>query len=439
MNKHQFWNKIKSRLIYSPNARNAVWIVGGKVAQMLISLVISMLTARYLGPTNFGLISYSFSYIAFFSAFCTLGINSILVKEFIEKPDRQGEAIGTTLILRGLSSFLSVFAILIIVSIIDRDEPSTVLVVFLCSIQLLFSVFDTFDDWYQSKLKSKIPSIARTIAVFLIAGYKVFLLITKKSVKWFAISASLDFLIYAIILGFLYFRQNGQALTFSKLRAIEILKRSYNFILSGIMVSVYVYIDRLMIKQMLTSTYVGYYSVAVSVSTLWTFVLSAIIDSMRPTIMVLYEKNKELFYRRLTQLYSIVVYLSFTVSFLFLIFSRPVIALLYGVEYLPAVSSLRIVTWSTAFSYLGVVRNIWIVCDNKQRYLKYIYFVAAFINVLLNLILISLLGITGAAISALLTQICTSIVIPSFYKEMRKNNQLILDAFTLKGFKRDLG
>ena len=42
-------------------AKNAVWIIGGKVAQSVMALIINMLTARYLGPSNFGLITYASS------------------------------------------------------------------------------------------------------------------------------------------------------------------------------------------------------------------------------------------------------------------------------------------------------------------------------------------------------------------------------------------
>ena len=68
--------------------------------------------------------------------------------------------------------------------------------------------------------------------------------------------------------------------------------------------------------------------------------------------------------------------------------ARPFIEILYGASYLPAVQPLRIVVWYTAFSYLGVARNAWMVCENRQKYLKYLYMGAAAINVVLNLLFI---------------------------------------------------
>ena len=59
---------------------NMSWMIGGKVAQMIINLFVGLLTARFLGPSNYGLINYGLAYTAFFSSFCTLGINSVIIK-----------------------------------------------------------------------------------------------------------------------------------------------------------------------------------------------------------------------------------------------------------------------------------------------------------------------------------------------------------------------
>lgn len=60
--------------------RNASWMIIGRIYQMSLSFVVSMLTARYLGPSNYGLINYASSFTSFFSTFCVLGINSVIVK-----------------------------------------------------------------------------------------------------------------------------------------------------------------------------------------------------------------------------------------------------------------------------------------------------------------------------------------------------------------------
>ena len=124
--------------------KNAGWIMAGKIVHMILSFVIGLITARYLGPSNFGLINYANAYTTFFTAFCTLGINSVILKDFVDDPENEGTTVGTTIVLRLISSVLSIGVICSLVSIIDRGELLTLTVVFLYTLSLIFQVFDTF-------------------------------------------------------------------------------------------------------------------------------------------------------------------------------------------------------------------------------------------------------------------------------------------------------
>lgn len=424
--------KIKN-IFQSKETKNASWLISGKIIQMLLSLIIGMLTARYLGPKNYGLISYGMACVSFFTSFCTLGINNIIVKEFIDNPNDQGVVLGSTLVLRALSSFFSIIVLNIIIKILDKDDFFTKIIVFLCSIGLFFQIFDTFNYWFQARYQSKITVISTFIAYTITSGYKIILLLLGNSTQWFAFASSLDYIVLGGVLWLFYKKQSGPPLKFSWNKGKNLLKNSYHYILSGMMVVIYGQTDKLMLKQMLGGEDVGYYSIATAICSMWVFILNAIIDSLYPTIMKLCRIDHEEYEKKNKQLYAIVFYISVSASFFFVLFGKYVIQVLYGKEYILAEVPLKIITWYTAFSYLGVARNAWIVCEGKQKYLKYMYFSAAIINIILNYILIPLLGVSGAAIASLITQICTSIILPLFFKEMRKNSILILQAILLKG------
>jgi len=423
------------RFLKNTTVKNAGWLIFGKVAQMIISLVVSMLTARYLGPSNYGLINYAGAYTAFFMAFCTLGINSILVKEFIDTPEDEGKIIGSTLVLKGISSILSAILIICFVCVLEADEPTTIAVTALSSISVVFNIFETFNYWFQSKLKSKVTAIVTLVAYFATSLYRVVLLILGKSVKWFALATTIDYVIIGILLVLCYWHYGGKKLAFSKSVSKHLLNKSVHFIFSGLMVSVYRYSDKFMLKQMCGESEVGFYSTAAVLSTMWCFVLSAIIDSVYPSIMSEYQKSKEFFEKRNRQLYAIVFYLCAIVSVLLCVFGEFVIKLLYGEDYLSAVVPLQVLTWHTGFSYLGVARNAWIVCENKGKYLKYIYLIAVIGNLIMNYLLIPILGATGAALASLLTQILTTFVLPLCIKDLRRNAVIMLEAICFRKLK----
>lgn len=420
---------IKNRTV-----KNAWYIIIGKIIQMAFSLVVGMLTARYLGPSNYGLINYAGAYTGFFASICTLGINNVLVKEFIDNPVQDGIIIGTTLTLRALSSLLSAIIIIIISFFVDAGETTTILVVGLASIGMIFHISETFNFWFQSRLESKVTAIATLVAYIVSALYKISLLVRGKPVTYFALVSSIDYFCLGIIQYYQYRKRNGSKLGFSLAYGKLLFNKSKHFIMSGLMISIYGQTDKLMLKQLMGDSEVGYYATAVSLSGIWCFILSAIIHSMYPSIMEA-DKSKDdgLFRKRNIQLYAIVFYLSLSVSAIFTIFASFIIGILYGDSYLSATAPLRIVTWYTAFSYLGVARNAWVVAKEQQKHLFKIYAASALANVLLNIALIPIWGASGAAVASLAAQIFTTFVVPFFIPSMRENAKLMLEAVLLKG------
>ena len=162
--------------------------------------------------------------------------------------------------------------------------------------------------------------------------------------------------------------------------------------------------------------------------------MQAVIDSLNPAIM---EDRKAMRTKAYVQknklLYAIVFYMSVIASVLYCVLAKPMIHILYGEAYLPTVVPLRIITWYTAFSYLGVARNAWVVCENKQKYLIWLYISAAISNVILNFILIPPLGTAGAAIASLAAQIVTVVIAPCFIKPLRPNVRMMVEAITFQG------
>lgn len=426
---------VKEKFARSKEAKNAVWIIGGRVAQMILSFFVGILTARYLGPSNYGIMNYAAAYVVFFTSFCTLGINSVIIKDFVDYPDEQGDAIGTALFLRALSSVVSALMIWGIVSIVDHDEPTIIAVTVLSSIALVFQIADTLNYWFQSRYQSKVSSIATLISYIITSSYRIFLLVAHKDIRWFALASSIDYICVAIVLFMAYVKNGGPGLSISRKKINDLLSKSYNYILASMMVAIYGQTDKLMLKQMLDEASVGYYSLASTINNMWVFILTAIIDSIYPTIIMYSKNDKDAFEKKNRQLYAIVIYVSICVAAGFMIFGKLIIKLLYGDAYLPALMPLKIVCWYTIFSYLGTARNAWIVSTNNQKYLKYICGGAAVANVLLNWIFIPIWGASGAALASLLTQIATIVVIPCFIKDMRPNVKLMLEAVLLKNMK----
>ncbi len=416
-------------------AKNAMWMIAERVIQMIISLFVGVISARYLGPENYGTLNYGLALVTLFSSIAKLGLESIIVKEYINNRDKNGLLLGSAFTLRMISGILSIITIMIYVSITNPNDHIIFTTTFLQSLILIFEVFDLIDFWFQSQLKSKYVAIAKTIAYIVMSVYKIALLILGKSVEWFAFATSFEYIVILIILIIMYIKNGGQKFKVSIKIGINLLKQSYHFIVSGLLVTVYTQMDKIMIAHYIDQTQVGLYSAATAISSMWGFIPNAIINSMRPTIYEAKERDEQLYLRRLKQLYAMVFWCGVFFALGITVFSKIIVGILYGQEYLGATIPLVILSWSTIFAYLGTARGVWVVCENKNKYTKKYVFWGALVNLILNAIFIPAIGINGAAIATLIAQIIVAIVAPGFYRDTRTSVKHMMDAIFLKGIK----
>ncbi len=408
--------------------KNASWLIGIQLVKSLLAMVISMLTARFLGPSGFGLINYAASIVSFVAPIMYLGLTGVLVQELVTHPEREGEILGTSIFLTLFSSLFCIGGVAAFVSIANFGERDTFLVCLLYSTLLIFQSLEIMIYWFQAKLLSKYSSMVALFAYLIVSGYKIFLLATGKSVYWFAVSNALDYMVIAICLFFVYRRMGGARLRFSTETAKKLLKKSRYYIIPDMMVAIFAQTDRIMLKLMIDDAATGYYSAAVTCAGMTAFVFSAVIDSFRPMIFDDKKNNEEQYEKDVCRLYSVIIYLSLLQSVFITAFAGLIIRILYGVDYAPSVSALRLIVWYTTFSYVGAVRNIWILAEGKQKYLWVINLAGAAANVVLNYFLIPVMGIMGAALASLITQIFTNVIVGFILKPIRYNNRLMIKA-----------
>ncbi len=410
--------------------KNAAWIIACRIVQSIISMIIGMISARYLGPSNYGLITYAASVVAFVLPIVQLGLKDTVVEEMISHPKQEGKIMGTVLGTTMFSSLVGIIGVTLFVFVAHAGEQETIIVCMLHSVGLFCQMIEMIQYWYQAKLLSKYTSIVSLFAYTTVSAYKIYLLITQKSIYWFSIATALDYLLVALVLLILYRRLGVQKLAFDRELIFPLLQKSKHYILPGMMVTLFSQTDKIMIKWMIGNEANGCYSVAVVCACMSSFVFQAVIDSYRPEIIKCKRAGDENYELNMIRLYSIVIYLSLAQSLVLTLFAKQIIEFLYGQEYMPAVPILRIITWYSAFSYMGAVRNVWILAENNQKSLWIINISGALLNVVGNAILIPVVGGEGAAIASVATQFFTNYILCFIIKPIRPTAGLILKALS---------
>ncbi len=140
---------------------NSAWIMGEKVLAILLGFFVTVLVARYLGPQDYGVLSYAISLVALFSVAGHMGLDGLLVREIIKKPEHRGEIIGTSLGLK-LFGVTVAFCILLLYTLLYEGANSKeFLVVMATGLTLFFKPVEVVTCWFQAYLQAKYAAIAR--------------------------------------------------------------------------------------------------------------------------------------------------------------------------------------------------------------------------------------------------------------------------------------
>ena len=400
--------------------KNTSWVFGEKILQIFASLFVGVWVARYLGPENLGILSYAQSFVGILLAFSTLGLDSILVRELVKNPSDKNRLLGTAFGLQTLGSVILIILLITGIGFTNNDRFTDKIIILLGT-ATFFQSFTVISKYFQSIVHSKTVVSASVISLVISSALKVVLILLNAPLIAFVYVILSDSVVMA--LGLVYFyTKNHQSIkkwAFSRKRAKDLIKDSWPLILSGIVVSIYMKIDQVMIKEMMDSGWVGQYAAAVRLSESWYFIPTVICSSLFPAIVNAKKNNENLYYRRLQQLYDLMVYVSLSIAIPMTFLSGWVVNLLYGSEFHSASAVLSIHIWAGVFVFLGVSRGGWIINENLQRYSAFYLGAGMVTNLVLNFILIPKIGIIGAAWATLISQSVSVLFAPLLFKKTR--------------------
>jgi len=409
---------------------NTSWLMAERILRMTVALFVGVYVARYLGPERFGLLSYANSFVGLFLALATLGLDSIVIRELVKNPESRNELLGTAFGLKIFGTIIMWFFILVSVPIIENDNQTNIFIAIL-SFAILFQVFNVIDFNYQAEVKSKYVVKVQFFQLIFSSSTKLFLIFIKAPLLWFVWVYCFDTFLLAIGLVVIYMIKSGNFLLWRwKWEFARTLMRdSWPLILSGIIVSIYVNIDQVMIKHMIDEQAVGIYAIATRISTAWYFIPIAITSSMFPAILNAKYNNSSIYQQRLQALYDILVWLAILIAIVILCLSESIIDLLVGQEYAPAASVLSIAIIAGIFTNIGLINNKFFEAENRQIDILYRSLLGVSVNIFLNIILIKKYGVYGAAMATVAAQFSTSIV----YTYLKKDARILFFMF-LKSF-----
>lgn len=420
---------------------NSLWQISEKILTMLLSIVISGVIARYLGVEQYGLVNYVISVVSLFTAFSTLGMEKITIQDIVSQKDKEEVILGTSFIIRLIGGIVLIIISQITLYLLNGAVLIYQILGIIMGFCMVFKAFEVIEYYLQAHMNLKIVSVIRFTTAIIVAIAKVLVVLCD----WGVIGFVLTYLVDAVTAGmlfYIYYKINRyKKWKFSKGYAKKLLARCWYIAIAGLLSTMYMRIDQVMLGKMLTDTTEnGIYSAAVRIAEMWYFIPSAIVASFQPNINARKKANDEEGYINLIQqLYDIVAIIGITFGISITCFGWLAIDILYGTAYLQASRVLMVMAWAGLFATLGTARSIWLINENLQKYTIIYTLTGAITNVVLNYLLIPSLGALGAAITTLISQIVADLLTLMAFKKTRKSSIMILKAiFANKTFANGL-
>jgi len=413
---------------------NTSWLMGERVLSLIVALFVGIYVARYLGPERFGLLSYAASFVGLFTALASLGLDGIMVRELVKTPERRDELLGTAFWLKAGGASLMWVGIAAAIPFTHNDSQTNILIAII-AFGVIFQAFNVIDFNYQAEVKSKYVVYAQFVQLVASSITKLIFVWIAAPLVWFACIFLLDAVVLAVGMTAMYLQNTGKIWNWkwSWQTGKELLKDSWPLILSGMVISIYMKIDQVMIKEMLGAEQVGQYAAAVRLSEAWYFIPMAITSSVFPAIINAKKQSEELYYQRLQKLYDLMVWLAVAIALPTTFLAPWVIRILYGEAFLPAAGVLSIHIWAGVFVFLGVASGNWLLTENLQIFSTINTSIGAIVNIALNYILIKNMGINGAAISTLISYFIAAYLCLSFFDKTRINFVNLTKSLFFKG------
>lgn len=381
-----------------------------KISGSFLGYVFLLLVTRNVGASSWGVFVLFLSILNISSIFARLGLDMLNLKLVSASNyifDQIKSIYFSSLRLVLFFSFI-VSGILYVTSqnistFIFNNPSFSFIVRWISFILPLFSLICVNENLFRGlKMIKEFAFFQRTSkmlfsVIFFLMLYFVFELIDSQvAIISYVLALLVIFLVSTVII--LKTIRSGNFLGFVKSK--KMLKQSIPMMMSSSVLLLMSWTDSLMIGSFIGEHEVGIYNVAVRVALLTSFTINAVNSISAPKISESYNNDKMLEFKNIVnQTTKTIFYSTIPIIIIILVFPEFILNF-FGKDFVIARSSLLILVFSQVINAIsgsvGVILNM----TGKEKIFRNILFLALFINITMNLLLIPIYGIEGAAIAS---------------------------------------
>lgn len=347
---------------------NFGWSVVSEIGGKGIFFLVTVYLARILEVKNYGLFTFAQTVVTYFWLVGDLGINMYGSRE-IAKDKKNTECIMGSLLTIRIISGLIVFAVFIVAIIFLVDSPIQKLIFFGCGFYLITRSINT--DWILRGIERFQYIAFGNFATFLSMIFLMILIVkdkedvTKAPFVW-----SFCYLLGGGILFYILHRKLRISYKpFFHLKTLfSHIRESIHFTISRGFLTLYSYLPVIYLGIFASDYEVGLFSAPFRLIFAIVFVISMLSMALFPIFSDLYFSNKEKFKKLLGSYFLLSVVLGLSIGIIGTLFSKQIILLIYGDQYINSYIIFSILIWFAALTSLRVVYGIVIAASGLQRF-----------------------------------------------------------------------
>ena len=373
---------------------------------MFGAVVVGMLVARYLGPSQFGLLNYGIAIYGLFNVISNLGLDALVVRDIALDESGEHVILGSGFWLKAVASVVTTVAAITAAKLLEPRNAVLIKIVALMSIASISQALDVIDFFFQAQTRSRYAVVPRNIAFVLASAARIVAVFLRMDLLAFAWIAALEVLFgeIGLAISYLRFRIHLPRWSWNLGRAKAMLSESWPLLVSTLMITLYMRSDQILLGRLASKAVVGQYTAAIRLSEIWYSIPTIICASVMPRLLKSRDLNPERYHARLQRLYESMVLISVILAVVTQFAAPLVVRLLYGHQFAPAAGILRVHIWTGIFVFVGSVSGIQFVQEKLTVSAMQRTFLGAIINVALNLLWIPRWGGIGSAVATLVAQ-----------------------------------
>ncbi|MBX2983105.1 MAG: flippase [Flavobacteriales bacterium] len=410
--------------------KNTSWLFLDRVVRLGAVLVTGIFVTRYLGPELFGELNYASALVGIFFALTSMGLDDILIRDLVRRPDRRDQLMGTAFSIKLGGAVVLFITVTILAFAKGLDSTKITMVLLVASAEFL-KPFAIVEQYFYSQVKGRTAAKVNMVTVVLASLFRLGLIVVHAPLVWFASAYVVEMAIGSFGYLIVYRRQGAtwKAWRYSKHTARYLLKQSWPLVIFGLALYVQAKVDQVMIGDILRKTIggaasdaeVGQYSLALKMIESLGFVPGIVVASLAPAITRARKDDRKLYEERLVNQYRLMFILFLVVSVPLYFLAEPIMVFLYGEEFRKAGYLLSLFAIRLFFTNMGVAKSSFITNESMFKYALVTAVVGAVLNVSMNYLLIPTYQSIGAIWAMIGSFFVSIFLVDIFFKDARPN------------------